>query len=214
MHFYCKTGDKERDNFDSIGRAFLAQLLKANKDNLLQYYYDAFSNSSEAVLNDLIVIDNLLSVAMKNCENVYVVLDGIDECSRNERKKISDWFRGLVLNLPTSKPDRIRCLFVSQDDGFARKDFAGLTMLKIQKENVKADIDEYSSVWAEKIQSKFEISDDVRLGIITKISTAADGKEPSPEMGLCDGKNTDFWANRNVLTRQANCHQLIPSDIS
>lgn len=131
LYFYCKHGDNERDNFISMGRSLLSQLLAQDRDSLLPYYFDKFSNSTEAVLNTQATIEKLLDMAIRNCLSVYIVIDGIDECPRKERDTVSAWFRQLVELLPLSNSDQIRCLFVSQDDGIARKDFADMTTLKI-----------------------------------------------------------------------------------
>ncbi|KAK3936465.1 hypothetical protein QBC46DRAFT_419250, partial [Diplogelasinospora grovesii] len=175
LYFYCKHGDSERDNFISIGRSLLSQLLGGNKDILLDYYWDKYSSSTEAVLSTQSTIEDLLDLTIKNCPSVYIILDGIDECPRKERETISRWFRNLVEGLDVSHPDQVRCLFVSQDDGIARKDFAGLTALKIRNEDIKQDIGKYSSKRVGDIQKKFAISDSRRDEIAAKIQESAGG---------------------------------------
>lgn len=160
LYFFCKNGDGERDNFTSVARSLLSQRLAHNKDILLPYYHDRYASSAEAVLSSQNTIEDLLRVSIRNCPVVYIVLDGIDECPRKERETISSWFRKLVEGLPLSNPDQIRCLFVSQDDGVARKDFARLSTIKIRSEDNKADIEQFSSEWAARIQSKFGVSDE------------------------------------------------------
>ncbi|KAI1376891.1 hypothetical protein F4677DRAFT_459629 [Hypoxylon crocopeplum] len=175
LFFYCKNGDDEKNSFTSIGRNFLAQLLNTNKEILLPYYWDKFSNSSEPVLNTYPLIESILEVALQTCASVYIVLDGIDECEREQRKRITGWFRGLVENLQPPHQDRIRCLFVSQDDGVARKDFRALTSFKIESKHNRADIEIYSKSAADKIQSSFQLSDDMSHQIAIKTQVAADG---------------------------------------
>ncbi|KAI2626752.1 hypothetical protein GGR54DRAFT_483461 [Hypoxylon sp. NC1633] len=176
LFFYCKNGDEERNNFVSIGRSFLAQLLStSSKDILLPFYWDKFSSSTEPVLSTYSLVETMLEVTLLNCPSVYIALDGIDECPRDERKRISRWFRNLVENLQPPNQDRVRCLFVSQDDGIARKDFRGLTSLKIENKHNRADIEVYSSYEAAKIQTCFGLSEDIRKRIGSKIQCAADG---------------------------------------
>lgn len=121
------------------------------------------------------MIEGLLEVAIGNYPRVYIVLDGIDECPRNERKTVTTWFRALVENLPQSNPDQVRVLFVSQDDGVARKDFDGLNSLKITVEDNRADIESYSAIWAERIQKAFGISEEMQNDIEVQIPDAAGG---------------------------------------
>lgn len=146
---------------------------------LLPYYLERFSRSIEPVLSTQAEIESLLEVAILTCSNVYIVIDGIDECARDTRKKITTWFRLLVDNLQTPSLAQVRCLFVSQDDGIARKDFEGLATLKLEKKDSMGDIELCGLGWAGIIQSQFLISDDLRAKIASSIQHAAEGKIPS-----------------------------------
>lgn len=127
------------------------------------------------MLNTIQDIEELLRASLLNCAKVYIVIDGIDECERAERKRVTSWFRDVVENLEPPRLDRIRCLFVSQDDGVARKDFDGITALKIKPTDVENDIEQYSSHEAGQIQSMFQLSDDMRVNIASRMTKAADG---------------------------------------
>jgi len=174
LFFYCKDGDCQRDNFVSIARGLLAQLLKQNKE-MLPYLFEEASNSSDSVLTNLATSKELLDMGIRNCKSVYIILDGIDECSKDERKSITSWFRNLIEELPPSNAEAIRCLFVSQDDGAARKDFAGLSTIAISARDNKNDIEEYSTIWAERIKEKFGISDHMSSNIALNVLNTSDG---------------------------------------
>lgn len=174
LFFYCKHGNAERDNFLAIARSLLAQLLKHDK-GLLFYFYQKCCDSGEAVLNSPAIVEELLVLAFKNCKNAYIILDGLDECPRNERKAIAQWFRELVEDLPSSDPDRLRCLFVSQDDGAARKDFAGLASIKIRTEDIKHDIDEFSRVEAGKVKEELGLSEEKTSTLARTVADSVGG---------------------------------------
>jgi len=174
LFFYCRNGDNQRDNFVAVARGLLSQLLKHNRD-LLPYFYEESFTSAEANLTSPAVIRRLLDVAIKSCKSVYIILDGLDECPREERKMIAQWFRDLVEELPPTNPEAVRYLFISQDDGAARKDFGGLALLTVTTNDNKVDIEEYSSVWAGKVRTKFELSEQERLNIAASISVAVGG---------------------------------------
>jgi hypothetical protein len=176
LYFFCKDRDNERDSFISIARSLLSQLLALNRDILLSYYHDRYVNSAEVVLSAQSIMEDLLRTSIRNFPSVYIILDGIDECPRKEREHIATWFRELVEGLPASNPDQVRCLFVSQDDGVARKDFAGVSTIKIKAEDNKADIEKFGSKWAGKIQPKFDISSERRDEIAKCIVDAAGGR--------------------------------------
>ncbi|RYP73035.1 hypothetical protein DL771_003903 [Monosporascus sp. 5C6A] len=128
-----------------------------------------------AVLCTEEVVEKLLEVAILNCSTVYIVIDGINECPRGERKKISQWFRHLVEDLEPPRQDRVRCLFVSQYDGVAQRDFGGLTAVRIKAHHTRADIQQFSTASAAKIQDELGLSDDLRVKVASKIEGAADG---------------------------------------
>ena len=159
LFFYCKQGNNDRNNFTSIARSFLAQILQQDRE-LLNYFFQECSESGVPVLSDPDLMEKLLNTAFANSNGAYVIIDGLDECPRDERKNISKWFRNIVESLPPSEPERIRCLFVSQDDGVARKDFGGLAALKITEEDNKQDITEYSRVEAEKLKETLPLTDE------------------------------------------------------
>ncbi|TDZ38461.1 hypothetical protein C8035_v004775 [Colletotrichum spinosum] len=120
-------------------------------------------------------LEELLEIAIKNLPSVYIILDGIDECPRDQRKSITSWFRRLVEKLQPKDSDRIRCLFVSQDDGFARKDFSGVSSLKIQSKDNESDICEFSAAWASRIQQKFDLTGDRTQEIAKQIPVSCNG---------------------------------------
>jgi len=157
-----------------MGRAILAQILQQNED-MLPYFYQKCEKSSEAVLTSQRGTQELLDLAIRNCESIYIVLDGIDECPRQELKVIANWFREMVEHLPPKNSDQVRCLFVSQDDGLARKDFKGITSLKITPQDNINDIRTFCSVQATELQQKFDISDTVRDKIVEDIAKCAGG---------------------------------------
>lgn len=173
LYFYCKYEDIERNNFTSIARSLLCQLLLANKDTLLSYYYEKFSNSGEPILTSLSSIEVLLEVALLSCSDVYIVIDGVDECPRRERTKISTWFRNLVENLQPPRQGQVRCLFVSQDDSLARKDFVDITTIKVEKSHTRSDIEKYSQLSISQFPT--DMSEILKERIAVKIQKAADG---------------------------------------
>lgn len=173
LFFYCRHSS-QRDSFLALARSLLAQLLRQDK-GLLLYFYQMYCNSGEVVLTSQALVKELLLLAFRSCKYAYIILDGLDECAREERKIITQWFRKFVEDLPTSEPKGLRCLFISQDDGVARKDFSGLASIKIRTEDIKHDIDEYSRVEADKLKAKFQLSDEDASTIASTVANSAGG---------------------------------------
>lgn len=176
LFFYCKQDNEERNSFPCIGRHFLAETLKLNHDLLFPVYDEKYSHQNmEPVLRRVKDIEELLRIAILNCPSVHIVIDGIDECPREDRKTIVQWFRTLVENLDPRDQERIRILFVSQDDGPARRDFSGLASLKIEPADNRQDIERFAVVESRRIQSEFGLDGDMATGIASKIQAVAGG---------------------------------------
>ncbi|TEA11264.1 hypothetical protein C8034_v007861 [Colletotrichum sidae] len=175
---FCQTSEVVafvwKNNFAAIGRSLLLQLLEHSPD-LLPFFFEKYKTSTEATLTTVSDLEELLEIAIKNLPSVYIILDGIDECPRDQRKSITLWFRRLVEKLQPKDSDRIRCLFVSQDDGFARKDFSGVSSLKIQSKDNESDIREFSAAWASRIQQKFDLAGDRTQEIAKQIPESCNG---------------------------------------
>ncbi|KAJ3454415.1 hypothetical protein MRS44_018309 [Fusarium solani] len=174
LFFYCKRDQPEQNSFDALARSFLLQLLKQDK-GLLAYLYRKCCDSHQAVLGSPPLLKELLAFAFASCERAYIVIDGLDECARDERKSITQWFRNLVDTLPHTCPDRLRCLFVSQDDSVARKDLADLVSIKILAEDNKDDILEYSLSKSNRLGEKFELSEEEASRFAIHVADAAKG---------------------------------------
>ncbi|KAH9427154.1 hypothetical protein MCOR02_012447 [Pyricularia oryzae] len=108
----------------------------------------------QAVLSDMKLAKELLTVALRS-RKTYIILDGIDECDRNQRKEICRWYREVVEGLPRLKYDEIRCLFISQDDGVGRKDLSSLSTLRLTPESNLEDIKAFSRHWQGQIERMF-----------------------------------------------------------
>lgn len=177
-YFYCKCDDPERSTFLSVARGVLAHLLSQH-DDLLQYFYEMSSKSGEVSLSNPVIAKELLDTALGLCNRAYIVIDGIDECSREERKEIATVFQKYIQSLPRTEYDRVRCLFISQDDGYGRKDFSTIPSLKITKNDNEGDIEAYAKIWDAKIKVKFGLED--QCDIQNTITKAADGEFRIPE---------------------------------
>lgn len=125
------------------------------QESVLNYLYEKAAESSEALLSTTSVAKELLTVTLNSCKDVYIVLDGLDEYSRAERKDLTSWFIDLISSLSRTDFGSIRCLFISQEDGFARKDLSMLSQIKITPNDNKADIEAFCQHWHEEIEEKF-----------------------------------------------------------
>ncbi|CVK85016.1 uncharacterized protein FMAN_01938 [Fusarium mangiferae] len=174
LFFYCKQNVPEHNTFLAIARSFILQLLNQDR-NLLLYLHRKHCDSNEAVLSSIPLIQEMLNFLLSSCKSAYIIIDGLDECEREERKIITQWFRRLVESLPENAPDRLRCLFVSQDDRIGAKDLQGLAKISIDPQDNNQDILLYSRVQAEELRHKFDFSEEESSRIAVAVAESVKG---------------------------------------
>jgi hypothetical protein len=174
--FYCKSEDAQHNTFAAVAKAILLQLLQQN-EFLLPYFWEKRleRKGSGITLNTISVVKELLEISLKSCGTVYLIIDGLDECPRDERKEIATEFKSIVNSTFNSESNEIRCMFVSQDDGFSRKDFMGLHTLRITTEDNKGDITNYSKDWISRIEGKFGLTAEEGNEILNLVMRHSEG---------------------------------------
>jgi hypothetical protein len=172
--FYFKQEDSDRNNFLSMARTLLSQILEQSP-HTLDYFYSKCCSSGGAVLTSRALVEELLRFALSNCESAYIVLDGLDECcTRKERGEIASWFRDLIENGPPDIRDRLHCLFISQHDS-ARKDYRDLPSITADADNNEEDIEAFCKVQSGKLVTKLDITEEYAHEIAERVSAAAEG---------------------------------------
>lgn len=178
VFFYCRQSDGHRNGFVAIAKTILTQLA-VHDDGLLLYLHDKAAKSGEAVLSSINLARSLLDTALKTCnmtQKVYIVIDGLDEYSRNDRKDIASWFRSAIENLPQEDFGAIRCLFISQDDGDARKDFNNISHIGVSSDLHHQDIQRYCDFWHERISHKFGSFSDFNIANVVTAKAQGTGQ--------------------------------------
>ncbi|KAF5549979.1 zinc finger C2H2-type integrase DNA-binding protein [Fusarium napiforme] len=185
LFFYCKQSLPEHNTFLALARSFILQLLDQDK-SLLLYLHGKHCDSNEAVLSSIPLAQEMLKFLLSSCKSAYIIVDGLDECEREERKVITQWFCHLVESLPENAPDRLRCLFVSQDDRIGTKDLQGLAKINIEPQDNKQDILVYSRVQANELRRKFDFSEEESGRIAIAVTESVKGMKPIELISLAE----------------------------
>lgn len=183
VYFYCKYDESDRNTFLAVARGIILQLFNQD-ESLLPYLYEKASRSGQRPLSTNSLAKELLETAVKNYKKLYVVIDGIDECENKHRSDIVSTFRSLWESLPAGKVNSLRCLFVSQDDGAAREDFAGIDLLKITEIDTRHDIRVYTNAWSKTIGMRFDLSQDKQQLVEDVVTQKAEGRHSTPRFSL------------------------------
>lgn len=110
IFFYCKHEDRNRNSLKAVLKAFLAQLLRINPE-VLSYIHEEVSMISELTLETLDFLKKLVGYAMEGSDPIWIIIDGLDECEKKEKKKFIAWMMDMIK--AEECPGRIRLLVVS-----------------------------------------------------------------------------------------------------
>lgn len=99
-------------------KRFLAQLIRFNVD-VLSYIYEDCWKSNELTLESLNFIKKIVEYALEGPQSTWIIIDGLNECEKKEKKKILTWITASLKS--EVQPGRSRVIIVGQDDGDIRK---------------------------------------------------------------------------------------------
>lgn len=194
IFFYCKDGVAERNTFISVVRSLLYQL--SFGDNLLTEYLDAeCSSSGETTLVTVALARKLLDVLVRSKDNVFVVIDGLDECLAKEKSTIVSSFRSLAsMNSWTPRGDSgdseesdesdasddkscaLQCLFVSQEDADCVRILRDIPVVRIRPEDNERDIRIFCKHWEDAIRDNHDAAG-LEAGLIAnRVAMISKGK--------------------------------------
>lgn len=118
----------------------------------------------------------MLGVVFNAFDRLFIVIDGIDECKKIEKERISS----TLISIIESHTAFLRCCFISQHDKDTGRIFRNMPTFQITKKHNEGDILDYCVGMEERIASSFQVSaTDLRnLNISRNVAAKADGKNP------------------------------------
>jgi hypothetical protein len=176
IFFYCKHEDKSRNSLAAVLKALLAQLLRVNPE-VLSFVYEECSKSSELTLESLETLKKLVEYALEGTQPIWIILDGLDECDKKEKKRILTWIAAIVKS--EDPPGRLQVLIVSQDEGDIRKSLTKRAFISLHDAPQHQEaIRTYATRKSIKLRQKFELSRSTERDIISIVTTRSKGELP------------------------------------
>ena len=83
----------------------------------------------------------LLWILLKRCQNLHVILDGLDECQRPVQRKVIK----LLQRLTEAEEPNIKILITCREEGYLLKDLSTYRKLHISPKTNQGDIQSYIS---------------------------------------------------------------------
>jgi NACHT domain len=158
IFFYCKHDDPEKNSCNSIFKSLLSQLITECR-GLVPFCHDKYLASGELTLNSAKLIKQLLELFCDSLAKQYIIIDGLDECSKGERNLVMSFFNSLVDRHDAKAPGRTRILFISQDEIDIEKGLSTAAVIKVNATDNEDDIRRFVRESSRRIQTKYELDD-------------------------------------------------------
>jgi len=119
-----------------------------------------------------------METVCQGANRTYIIIDGLDECTLDNRSQILNFFTNLMQGLDIKEPGKSRLLVVSQKEQDIKRALVKAQDLELRWENNRSDIEDFVTRWARDIRDKFELNDEQEDHIKTKTCLRAKGRTP------------------------------------
>ena len=175
--FYCKHGDPSRDNFIGFARSIILQLIQL-QPLLVPLVFEEQSKGGTESLRSSKIAKEILAVALESFDDLVIIIDGLDECTKSQKDEISMEIRSLVASAEGGNSRNLRCCFLSQDDNDMGRLLKALPMFKITGEHNKEDILRFCQRRANEIGLNFGLPSQDIQALGECVSGNSDGRVP------------------------------------
>lgn len=139
-YFYCKYDDPLRSSYDEICKSLIGQLLKDNA-TCLEYLYDFALKSSERNASTRNAFQEILQALLSCYDQVFIGIDGIDECEPAERKRVMSLLRSLIQ--PSDQNTIVRVLVFSCAEKDIERSLSPCKRLEVKTHHLTGSIEFY-----------------------------------------------------------------------
>ncbi|EQB58428.1 hypothetical protein CGLO_01329 [Colletotrichum gloeosporioides Cg-14] len=173
-YFYFKHGDDERNSHESFLRAILTQLINQNTMSSQEFFED-FAKQNEVTIRSRESLETLTERALEEYRVSYLILDGLDECEREQARRTVEWLLALLgLDKYIGKTS-LRIIFSGQRDGLLEDVLSEFPNIRLESSKHNADIERYCLQYASKRQKRFRLNKDLEVHIASLVTKGAQG---------------------------------------
>lgn len=187
VYFYCKESDPSRRSFNEIARSLIGQLLALNPA-CLDYLYERTLKSGERVPTSTYLCKDILKSLTANHENLFVGIDGLDECEELERRHVLDLISGILNSSSTQR--NVRVFLTSRKEKDIGGSIGSAIRLEIKPHHLEQDIKYYVQVRVSELNKRFGLSMDKREHISRDVAKRSDGRWNMMMMSLTVDNNS------------------------
>ncbi|RDW57006.1 hypothetical protein BP6252_13924 [Coleophoma cylindrospora] len=182
-YFYCKESDPQKKEFLSILKDLLVQMVSQER-TLVPYFHMKAKSSGQVTLVAHQLTQSLFKVSCERIRKQFIIVDGLDECPREDRRVLLSFLAQIVDEIEDDRPGALRVLIVSQAEADinerlsiesrTRPNFV-VEQIAMWPEHNKDEIAGFVNMWAGRIERRFGLSVMETECIARLISSRTDG---------------------------------------
>jgi hypothetical protein len=169
---YCKYNDPQRSSFEEIMKSLIAQLAQ-NNQNCIDYLYAFALKSGERHAKTKKTFTQMLCSIVQCYDEVFIGIDGLDECELEERKQTIAALQGL-LQAP-EQDSKIKIILCSCAEKDIERALKGCHRLDLKSQHLSPSIRSYIRSRLTSLNQSFKFSKSTIDGIVDKVSSRSEG---------------------------------------
>ncbi|WQF77468.1 Putative AAA+ ATPase domain, NACHT nucleoside triphosphatase [Colletotrichum destructivum] len=173
-YFYFKHGNSEKNNHDSFLRAVLTQLISQDTATS-QGFFEKLSSQADVNIRSRESLQTLTKSALEEYRVSFLVLDGLDECDREQANVTVKWLLSLLGDDRYVDKTSLRILFSGQRDGLLDVLLRPYPAICLESSEHTADIERYCLQYVPKLRKKFPMTKELETEILSLVTTRAQG---------------------------------------
>lgn len=170
--FYCKYNNVLRNSYQEIAKSLIAQLLH-NNDDCLRYLYDMAVTSRERHPRTRNVLKELIGTMALLHRDLFIGIDGIDECELSERHLILSLVQDLLKLSDTEL--NLKIFLASCKEKDIEESLQRSIHLSLSSYHLNGDIRSYINIRSVELGNSFSFSEERVHEVAAKVADRPEG---------------------------------------
>ncbi|KAI8169545.1 Zinc finger protein [Colletotrichum sp. SAR 10_70] len=142
-----------------------------------QEFFEDFAKQNEVTIRSRESLETLTERALEEYRVSYLILDGLDECEREQARRTVEWLLALLGLDKYSGKTSLRIIFSGQRDGLLDDILSEFPNIRLESSEHNADIERYCLQYASKRQKRFRLNKDLETHIASLVTKGAQGND-------------------------------------
>ncbi|KAK5057581.1 hypothetical protein LTR84_011581 [Exophiala bonariae] len=153
-YYYCRSDDINTLSSLAILKGILIQQL-AWYPHLASYFQEQRQQKPEVTLNMESTARQIFETIAWESDRQYIIIDGLDECEKEDRKMIISFLTSLITKIDAKIPSKLRLLIISQTEPDIRRLVERAREFELKANHNAQDIGSFVHTWMARLNNKF-----------------------------------------------------------